>query len=444
MLLRTKAVPLVCAALAGPALAQDDPETSARAIERRTEEIKEAAAPAIVSVIAIPRVSNVPRLVCPGLVVAPCPSRAERVEGTGFLVVSRGTLVTTRELVADADRIEVRFLDGTVRDATLVGIDGPCRVAVLRTAVPDSASALPHAERVEAASSTIGWFLGVMPGSADVTSTATAPSIDVQVASVRPGPAQGSYDRFLYAPISLSRGAAGGPLIGCDGRLLGMAVGSLVAKDAAENGVRTRLPRATLFVRGDDVAETARQIGLRGFMERPMIGALMEGDTNRVDVLLPGSPAETAGLAEGDAIVSVGALAVASHSDLTRALLRRSAGDPVRVTVERGGEHVTKTVVLAPYSAPADPTVAPFPGAVVELSCDGEKGGELVFTFIEVSGESAVAKAGVVAGDRLVSVDGRPVRHFLQRHRARPGESSPSRIQVEHDGQSREVVLAAQ
>ena len=102
-----------------------------------------------------------------------------------------------------------------------------------------------------------------------------------------------------------------------------MAVGSLVAKNETSPGVRTRLPSATLFVRGDDIADAARQIAATGYVERPMIGAMMQGETNRIDVPLPGSPAEAAGLAEGDAVIGVGPLAVASFGDLTRALLRR-------------------------------------------------------------------------------------------------------------------------
>jgi putative serine protease PepD len=235
--------------------------------------------------------------------------------------------VTTRELLADAARIEVRFRDGTVRDAELVGLDRPYQLAVLRTSPVEDAAALPHAQRVEADASTVGWFLSATP------------TIDVQFAQVRPAPEQGAtYDRFLYAPIWLPRGAAGGPLVGSDGRLLGMAVGSLVGgAERAAPGVRTRTSPTTLFVRGDDIAEAVRQIAESGVVERPMIGVTMQGDTNRVDMVVSGSPAEAAGLAEGDSIVGVGCMSVATFADLTRVLLRRRVGEKVNLTIERGG-----------------------------------------------------------------------------------------------------------
>ncbi len=424
---------LFCAALAFPAFGQDADPAADRAFERRTQEIKEAAAPAVVTVTVITRASPLPRLAFPGLVIAPDSQHAERIEGTGFFIASKNLLVTTRDLVADADRIEVRFIDGTVRDATLAGFDDPFRMAVLRTSAPEKVTALPHAARVEVGESTIGWFLGA-------TAQGTrAPSIDVQVASVRPAPDQGSlYDRFLYAPISIARGAAGGPLVGSDGNLLGMAVGSLVARDdSAASGVCVRLPRATLFVRGDDIADAARQIAATGTVERPMIGVLMIGDSNRVDTLLAGSPAEAAGLAEGDAIVAVSGVEIASFSDLTHSIMRRRPGDRVKVTVDRGGERFTRCVQLATYTAPKEPGRPLIDGTVLELSTDAC--GEPSLTFVEVEGESAAAKAGVRAGDRLLAADGRSAWRFLQRHRHRPSVLPPSKVEIERDGKQVEI-----
>jgi S1-C subfamily serine protease len=445
---------LFCA-LALPAFAQDDADP-ARAIETRTQEIKETTAPAVVSVTVTPKAYPTPRFLLPGLRLGAMPPQPERIEGTGFFIESRGLLVTTRALVANAEKIEVRFCDGSTRDASVIGVDGPYRVAVLRTSAPDCTATLSQPQRVEAGSSTIGWLLGAaasgMPSaeiaSSDTTNASGASTdVDVQVASVRPATNHGAtYDRYLYAPMSLPRGAAGGPLVGCDGRLLGMAIGSLVAKPDPAPGVRSRLPSATLFVRGDDIADAARQIAANGYIERPMIGAMMQGETNRIDVPLPGSPAEAAGLAEGDAVIGVGPLSVASFADLTRALLRRHAGDPVKLTVERTGplgpERFTRTVVLSPFQVPADPTTPPFPGAVLEVSCDGQ--GACCFTFAEVAADSAAAKAGVAVGDRLVTADGRPAVRFLQRHRARPQTVPPSKIEIERAGELHEITLTAQ
>jgi serine protease Do len=421
--------PLVCAALALPARAQE--VDGARVLERRTQEIRASAAPSVVGVRVTTRACGVPRLALPGLLVAPCAMQPETIEGTGFFVASRGVLVTTRDLVVDAARIEVRFLDGTCRDASLLGIDGPFHVAVLRTSPPDRVRTLPHVPHVEAHASTVGWFFGAAP------CTVGTPSVDVQVASVRPAPEEGAvYDRFLYAPISLARGAAGGPLVGGDGRLLGMAVGSLVGRSGA-----TPTSVRALFVRGDDVADAARQIADTGVYERPMIGAFMEGETNRIDRVLAGGPAEAASLADGDAVVAVGPLPVANYADLARALLRRRAGERVDVVVERAGRRLAGLLTLAAARKPAEPTTPAIPGAVVQMSMNQ---GEPVFAFVEVKADAPIGRAGVRTGDRLLAVDGFTPCRFFQRHRARPAAAPPTKIEVERDGAVREFALPAE
>lgn len=428
--------PLVCAALAVPALAQDQPADDARTIERRTQEIRDAAAPAIVSVRVTRREWKAPRLAFPGLTIAPTGRPEQRVEATGFLLAERGLVVTTREAVSDAARIELRFSDGTLRDASLLGIDGPFCVAVLRTSPPDSAVTVPSAQRVEVGPSTVGWLVGAPAGRATIP--------DVQVAIVRAAPEQGaSYDRYLYAPVSLARGAAGGPLLAADGSLLGMAAGSLVAKDAPSPASETvPFPRATLFVRGDDIAEAARQIAANGRVMRAMLGTLIECDSNRIGTVIPGTPAETAGLAEGDMIVGVGTVAVASYADLTRALLRRRPGERVRVTVERDGTRFTKCVPLVAFEPPAEPTTAPVPGATIELA--HEEGLDRSFTFTAVEPGSLAARAGVSVGDRIVSVDGRSPLRFLLRHRAGVSANPPSKIVVQRGDATVELSLAGE
>jgi len=426
---------LVCAALAMPAFAQDGPNEDTRAIERRTQQIRESAAPSVVSVRVTRRDCKLPRLAFPGVTIAPTGAPEQRVEGTGFLVAGRGLVVTTRDVVCDAARIELRFHDGTLRDASLLGSDGPFCVAVLRTSAPDSAVPMPASPRVEVGRSTVGWLLGAPTGRAS--------SPDVQVSLVRAAPEQGAtYDRYLYAPVAIVRGAAGGPLVGEDGSLLGMAVGSLVARDDAPAANATvPFPRATLFVRGDDVAEAARQIAANGSVLRAMLGTLIECDSNRVGSVLPGSPAQAAGLAEGDAIVGIGSMTVANYADLTRALLRRRPGDRVKVTIERDGARFAKCVPLVKFEPPPEPSTPPVAGATIEVA--GADTGDMTFTFSEVEPESPAAKAGAAVGDRIVAVDGMPPLRFLLRHRAGVSQG-PSRIVIRRGDATVELSLAGE
>ena len=428
--------PLMCAALALPAFAQERPEEDARAIERRTQRLREATGPSVVSVRVTKHAWTLPRLVFPGVTIAATGCPEQRVDGAGFVVTSRGLVVTTYEVVCDAAAIELLFHDGTRRDATLLGVDRPFCVAVLRTSAPDSAVPLPESPRVEVSPSVAGWLFA--------PATERSPTPDVQMALVRPAPEQGAaYDRPLYASVSLARGAAGAPLVGADGTLLGMAVGTLVARDEQHaTGATAPYPRATLFVRGDDVAEAARQIAANGRVFRGMLGTLTEGDSNRIGAVFPGSPAQAAGLAEGDTIVGVGTTSVGCYADLTRALLRRRPGDRVKVAVRRGDTQLARCIQLAPFEVKPAPKEPPVEGAVIEMSADLVC--DATFTFTDVVPGSRAAKAGVVTGDRIVSVDGRSPLRFILRHRVGADTAPPSKIVVQRGDATVELPFAGE
>ena len=67
-----------------------------------------------------------------------------------------------------------------------------------------------------------------------------------------------------------------------------------------------------------------------------------------------GSPADKAGIRDGDEIVRVDNTAVASPNDVTRLVSAHSSGDKIDVVVQRGGATQTISVTLAPRPSPDD------------------------------------------------------------------------------------------
>lgn len=72
-----------------------------------------------------------------------------------------------------------------------------------------------------------------------------------------------------------------------------------------------------------------------------------QGEGVRVDGVLPGSPAETAGIRKGDVLVGFDGEKVASLEDYTAALKARNPGDRVKLTLSREGETLEVEAVLA-------------------------------------------------------------------------------------------------
>ena len=85
------------------------------------------------------------------------------------------------------------------------------------------------------------------------------------------------------------------------------------------------------------------------FSSPALLGVECEDDANgaRVTRVVPGTPAEQAGLKVGDVIVAVGNQWVASCSDLRSEIRTRSAGDEVIISFRRGNETIRVSVVLA-------------------------------------------------------------------------------------------------
>ena len=150
---------------------------------------------------------------------------------------------------------------------------------------------------------------------------------------------------FMQLDARANYGSLGGAVVGAQGRVVGMVVrSSPEAPWLINSGV-------TLAVDGATIA--AALPALRAGTSRDQLPFLGLGvrflpDASRVTIatVLPGSPAETAGMQTGDIIIAVDGRPAASSVAVTRALMHHRAGDQVQVVLERKGQALTLTVTL--------------------------------------------------------------------------------------------------
>src|SRR5882762_9819493 len=166
----------------------------------------------------------------------------------------------------------------------------------------------------------------------------------------------------------------------------------------------------------------------------PLAGALMYGVPQSpppvVSYVATGGAAQSAGVQPGDRIVSFNGTENPGwdtiHGD---ALL--SPGQPLPMVVERGGQRVPLTIT---------PTVHTEEGETVGFLDFVPDNGGYPVVVRSVTADSPAAQAGVQPGDRVVAVNGQPLRSaehfhtFIREHR-----SEPVTLTIERNGQKQNI-----
>jgi len=299
------------------------------------------------------------------------PPQTEKIQslGSGFVIDSRGDIVTNDHVVAGANGIRVGFGGGSTYPATVVGADAGSDLAVVHVNAPSSAL---HPLGFDSSS-------GVVPGDPvyaignpfglDRTMTAgivSATGRDIQA------PNGLTIPNAIQTDAPINHGNSGGPLIDAAGRVVGVNSQIQGGTVNANVGVGFAIP-------SDTVESVAHQLISNGKVEHAYIGVQVETIPQGIDKLVrgvpahgvtiakvsSGSPAAHAGLQAathtvtadgqtvllgGDSITALNGKPVRAAQDLADAVARLKPGDHVRLTVVRGG--ATRTVAVTLGSSP--------------------------------------------------------------------------------------------
>jgi len=269
---------------------------------------------------------------------------------SGLLVSPDGMILTVMSTVLDTDEIDCVLDDGSRHRATLKGVDPRRELAVLTIDVADlPAFALESGGPVAVGTRVIALsnLFGVAVGDERVSAQRGVVSALVPL-EARRGATEAPFtgDVYVLDCTTNNPGAPGGAVVDSQGRLIGMLGKELratasgiwlnYALPAAEldRGVRGILSGTTPPIAADAPPFDARLCGL------VLVPDLLDKTPPFIEAVLPGSSAATAGLEADDLVIAVAGRAVASRAAVERELGRLAAGDPVRLSVIRGGRIV--------------------------------------------------------------------------------------------------------
>jgi len=268
--------------------------------------------------------------------------------GSGFIYDDKGHILTNNHVVDGSSKITVTFNDGIDAVATVVGTDPQADVAILkventsyRPLPRGKSSKVKVGELVMAVGSPFGFSQTVTTGIISATERN-----DVGVVS---------YESFLQTDAPINPGNSGGPLVNMEGEVIG--INAVIATQGRGNdGVGFAIPIDMAAQLADQIIKTGKvhrsRVGIALGVLTPALARQLglDGKTKGVLVesILPGSPAEKAGLKSGDVITGFNGSPVVSVPTFRLTVASSMAGKSFKLTYFREGKEHSTEIVPAP------------------------------------------------------------------------------------------------
>jgi len=369
--------------------------------------------------------------------------------GSGVIVDASGVIVTNNHVVAGARDLRVVLSDRREFEAQLLLADERTDLAVLKISAGEPLPVLPYDER---GASEVGDLVLAIGNPFGVGQTVTSGIVS---ALARTDVGVSDFASFIQTDAAINPGNSGGALVNMNGELIGVNT-AIFSRSGGSHGIGFAIPADMVRVVVSAALENGRIV-------RPWLGARLQPVTNDlaqslgldrprgaiVAELWPGGAADRAGLERGDVILAVDGASVNDETGARFRFATRALGESAELTVLRDGAERVLSVQAEP--APGDTEGErllvegrnPFQGAeLVQLSpafndengLDAFMRGVLVFT---VTRRSAASFVGFQPGDRVLSVQGRPVETLddLERILGRHDDARVWPVEIERRGE---------
>jgi serine protease Do len=357
--------------------------------------------------------------------------------GSGFIVDSRGYIITNNHVVEKADKIFVKLSTDPEgfqgRLGKVVGVDKDTDLAVVKITTTEP---LPTVKMGNSDAGQVGDWVIAIGSPFALTQTVTAGIVSAKNRTIEKG-AAGQFQHFIQTDAAINPGNSGGPLVNMADQVIGVNT-AILTQSAGYEGIGFAMPSNTVIGVYNDL------IGPEHKVIRGSIGVQFQASLNPavqrvygfksgvlVNQVTPHGPADQAGLKAGDIITTVDGKPIKDGDALVTDIAARKPGSTVHLGYVRGGQTSTASLTIAdraklyaaqpvspggdngPESAPNASegklgiTVEPVPAA---LASKGIKG----VLVTQVKPGSFADESGLTSGLVITEINRQPVTSMDQ------------------------------
>lgn len=367
-------------------------------------------------------------------------SHREAGLGSGVIVSPDGYILTNNHVVDDATDVRVTLADRREFQGRVVGKDKQIDLAVVKI----DASNLPAITVGNSAKLEIGDCVLAIGNPYGVGQTVTMGIIS---ATGRAGLGIEDYEDFIQTDAAINPGNSGGALVNDRGELIGINTAILAGGSGGNQGIGFAVPVNLARNVMDQIVEHGHvvrsQLGVSVQPVTPAIAKAMNlsgPEGALVSQVMPDSPAQKAGLQEGDVITGINGVPINDYNQLRMTVSMMNPGTDAHLKVIRDGQ--TRMITAQVQEMPGDRVQRASAGeshsghalkgiAVEDLDAQSARQLGLPRTtkgvvVTNVDPASPAAAAGLHEGDVIQEVNRKPVTNsqdFAQAMRSSNGES---------------------
>ena len=272
--------------------------------------------------------------------------------GSGFVIDSSGYILTNNHVISDAvlsgGKIQVTLNDGSTYTGKVIGRDASFDLAVLKIeATGLKALLFGDSDKIAVGDAVIA--IGSPLG---LSGTVTTGIISAKDRAVTTGDSatESSFINALQTDAAINPGNSGGPLVDATGAVIGInsAIASLGSSwQAGSIGLGFAIP----INQGRKIADQLIKYGVATY---PIVGISLDSNYTGVGAqisksgngILPGSPAQKAGLKGGDIIIEIDGKKINTPEELVVSVRSKNVGDRVTLVFMRDGAKKSVTLDL--------------------------------------------------------------------------------------------------